>query len=107
MAVSPTGVSKSVISYRVLLFSLARQELSSMRSGTALLKINFRNIIVELHSNGVVVRCLPLFHQARGDEIMKYYYFLVHWPGHRRGTHDQMMYLIFISLDKISDEVQF
>ena len=57
MAVSPTGVSKSMISYRVLLFSLARQELSSTRSGTTLLKINFRNIIVELHSNGVVVRC--------------------------------------------------
>ena len=43
--------------YCVLVFVLTRQELSS-----TLLKSNFRNIIIELHSSGIVVWCLRPFH---------------------------------------------
>ena len=39
--------------YRVLLFALSRQELSSTR--TMLLKRNFRNIIVKLQNGGIVI----------------------------------------------------
>ena len=49
----PNRCSQKHNFYCVLLFALTRQELSSMR--TTLLKSNFRNIIVELHSSGIVV----------------------------------------------------
>ena len=109
MALSPTRVRKSMISYRVLLFALIRQELLSTRSGTTLLKINFRNIIVELHSNGIVVWCLRSFSCLRTKvHVYEVLLFLcTQARGHRHGTHDQMMYLIFVFLDQISDKVQF
>ena len=53
MAVSPTGVHKNLNFYRVLLFALTKEELSSTR--TTLLKSNFRIIIVELHSSEIVI----------------------------------------------------
>ena len=49
----PNRCSQKHNFYCVLLFALTRQELSSMRN--TLLKSNFRNIIVELHSSGIVV----------------------------------------------------
>ena len=45
--------------FRLLLFAITRQELSSTR--ITLLKGNFRYIIFELHRSGIVISCLRPF----------------------------------------------